>query len=385
MNTQMAIYLDHNASSPLLPSARKEVTLALDFIGNPSSVHGVGRKLGTLIERARDKVAKASGAERDQVVFTGSATEAITQAIVGGCRKFGIGKIITTAGEHAATLKAAEMTGLPVVELALLPNGQIDFDKLSNAVSSAEQSDQILLVAVHAVNNETGVVQPIEAIDALVGPSRHLLFVDAVQSFGKRPLDFAARATDMMAISAHKIGGPAGVGALLMKPHCNEVRIIPGGGQEQGRRGGTASAPLIAGFGAAAENFEAEYDSESIFQLSETLEQGLKELREDVVIFGKTVERAGNVTNFAVPGLTASVATMGLDLEGIAISSGSACSSGKVGRSHVLTAMGVAPDLADCGLRVSLGWSSDLNDVNAFLSAFAKVLERHKKEKERAA
>jgi len=385
MNGQMAIYLDHNASAPLLPQSRVAILDALALTGNPSSVHGFGRALSTIIERARESVAKTCGAERDQVVFTGSATESITQAIVGGCNALGIDKVVTSAGEHAAVVKAAEATGLPVQLVDLLPNGLVDLAGFAKAINEANDNDQLVLVAVQAVNNETGVVQPIEAVEALVGPTRHFLFVDGVQAFCKRPLDFAARASDMMAISAHKIGGPAGVGALLVKPHCNEVRLIPGGGQEQGRRGGTASAALIAGFGAAAEEFGLKYDADAISQLVSALETGLKDLRDDVIIFGDEVERVGNVVNFAVPGLTASVATMGLDLEGVAISSGSACSSGKVGRSKVLQAMGVSRELAECGLRASFGWSSNLNDVNGFLKAFTLVLERNDKEKGRAA
>jgi len=383
--THSDVYLDHNASTQLLDSARACIVAALDSTGNPSSVHGAGRVLRSMVEKARDQVAKAAGAERKHVVFTGSATEALTQAIAGGALALGFDQIIVSAGEHAAVLKAAEMTGLPVIQTALTGEGRIDVDALAAAVAAASAAGQVALVAVHAVNNETGVIQPVGEIEALVGPTPHFLLVDAVQAFGKQELDFAARAADMMAISAHKIGGPAGVGALLMKPHCDVAKLIPGGGQEQNRRGGTESAALIAGFGAAAEAFAGAYDAKAIAALTEDLTMGLKALAPEMVVFGAGAERMGNVVNFAVPGVKASVAMMGLDLEGVAVSSGSACSSGKVGRSHVLAAMGIAPELADCALRVSLGWPSTSEDVNRFLKAFEKVLGQQRRSAGRAA
>jgi cysteine desulfurase len=379
------VYLDHNASAPLLPEAREAMLAALDLTGNPSSVHGHGRALSNLIEDARDRVAALAGAERGQVVFTGSATEAITQAIVGGVKPLGIDAIVISAGEHAAVSKAAEATGLPVTPIALDGDGAIRLDDLAERVSQADAGRERLLVALHAVNNETGVVQPVHRIEAMVGPTQHYLFIDAVQAFGKLPLEFQARPTDMMAISAHKIGGPVGVGALLVKAHADGVRLIPGGGQEQNRRGGTESAALIAGFGAAATKFGARYDAKAVAAFRDTIETGLRTLTPDLAVFGEETERLGNVTNFAVPGLKASVAMMGLDLMGLSVSSGSACSSGKVSRSHVLMAMGVSPELAECALRVSLGWSSTGEDVTAFLEGFAEVLYRHQRRQGRAA
>src|SRR5690554_4592697 len=221
--TKAAIYLDHNAASPLLPEARAALVAALDFTGNASSVHGHGRALRNLIDTARSQVAALAGAERKQVVFTGSATEAITQAIAGGAKVFAVSAIVISAGEHAAVQKAAEMTGLPVITIGLLGDGRIDLDQLATVVAEA-QGD--LLVALHWVNNETGVIQPMDRINALVGPTRHTLFIDAVQAFGKLPLEFAASAPDMMAVSGHKIGAPAGIGALLVKAHADTVRLI---------------------------------------------------------------------------------------------------------------------------------------------------------------
>lgn len=378
-------YLDHNASAPLLPEARDAIVGALALTGNPSSVHGHGRALRGLIDGARASVAKLAGATREQVVFTGSATEAITQAIVGGAKALGVGGIVISAGDHAAVLKAAEATGLPVTQVGLGADGCIKVDEIAAAMARAEQFAAKLLVAVHLVNNETGVIQPVDRIEVLVGASPHYLFVDAVQAFGKVALEFAARPPDMMAVSAHKIGGPAGVGALLMKGHADQVRLIPGGGQETGRRGGTESAALIAGFGAAAAAFPDKFYAANTTALIDKAEQGLRALASDVVIFGEGADRIGNTSNFAVLGLKNSVAMMGLDLKGISISSGAACSSGKVGPSHVLKAMGVLAELSECAMRLSVGWNSTEADIEAFLDGFSEVLERHRQRRGKAA
>jgi len=371
-------YLDHNASAPLLPEARDAIVATLALTGNPSSVHGHGRALRAVIDKARTSVAKLAGATREQVVFTGSATEAITQAIVGGAKALGVGGIVVSAGDHTAALKAAEATGLPVTTVGLDRDGQIEVDEIAAAMQRADILGHRLLVAVHLVNNETGVIQPVDRIEVLVGASPHYLFVDAVQAFGKLDLEFQSRAPDMMAVSAHKIGGPAGIGALLVKGHADEVRLIPGGGQETGRRGGTEAAALIAGFGTAAEIFPERLHAAGVDALIAMAETGLRRMAPDVVIFGEHAPRIGNVGNFAVPGLKNAVAMMGLDLKGISISSGSACSSGKVGPSHVLKAMGVPAELGDCALRLSVGWNSTEADIAAFLDGFGEVLQRHR-------
>ena len=378
-------YLDHNASAPLLPEARDAIVAALGLVGNPSSVHSHGRVLRALVDESRAQVAKLAGATREQVVFTGSATEAITQAIIGGAKALGVGGIVVSAGDHTAALKAAEATGLPVTIVGLDADGYIKIDEIAGAMARADQLGAKLLVAVHLVNNETGVIQPVDRIEVLVGASPHYLFVDAVQAFGKMTLEFRTRAPDMLAISAHKIGGPAGVGALLMKGHADQVRLIPGGGQETGRRGGTEAAALIAGFGAAADAFADRFYRANVSELVRTAEEGMRNMAPDLVIFGETAERIGNVSNFAVPGLKSAVAMMGLDLKGISISSGSACSSGKVGPSHVLKAMGVPAELSECAMRLSVGWNSTEADIAAFLAGFSEVLGRHRERRTKAA
>ena len=377
--TKDNIYLDHNASAPLLPLAKQEIIAALELAGNPSAIHSSGRVLADIIEKARKNIALATGAKTSQVVFTGSATESITQAIVGGARELKIDKIIITQGEHAAALKAAKISGVETIELFLLDNGYIDVAQLKSIIEDIDKDNQTALICVHHVNNETGIIQPLKEIEAIIGASKHYLFVDAVQSFGKLELDFASSPIDMMAISSHKIGGPVGIGALLMKSHCDAVCLIPGGGQEKNRRGGTLSAPLIAGFGAAAIEFPKKYNTKLIAELVGKLETGLKNLKPEVVIFAQNSNRMGNIVNFAIPNLSASVALMGLDLEGVEVSSGSACSSGKVTYSHVLCAMGISPLLATGRLRVSLGWNSTEKDIEGFLIAFEKVLKAHEK------
>lgn len=378
-------YLDHNASAPLLPEAKAAMLAALEFTGNPSSVHFHGRALRNAIEAARAQVAKLAGAEAAQVVFTGSATEAITQAIVAGAKALNVDAIVVSAGDHAAVLKAADATGLPVRRIGLDADGRIKVEEIAEAVRKADSVGLRLLVAVHLVNNETGVIQPVDAIEVIVGPTPHFLFVDAVQAFGKLSLDFAARAPDMMAVSAHKIGGPAGVGALLMKGHADQVRLIPGGGQETGRRGGTESAALIAAFGAAAAAFPALYAAAGPDALVAEAEAGMRLIAPELVVFGEAADRIGNTSNFAVPGLKNSVAMMGLDLLGLSVSSGSACSSGKVGPSHVLDAMAVSADLGGGAMRLSLGWNTKKHDIEAYLEGFGEVVGRHLSRHGRAA
>lgn len=373
---RQAVYLDHNAAAPLLPEAWAALLAALELTGNASSVHSHGRALRDQIETARGQVAVLAGADSKQVVFTGSATEAITQAIVGGARTFAADAVVFSGGEHAAVTKAAEATGLPATAIGLFPDGSVDLEQLSARLVEADEKGETLLVALHWVNNETGVVQPIGRINAMVGPTRHTLFIDAVQALGKLPLEFAASAPDMMAVSGHKIGAPAGIGALLVKGHADTVRLIPGGGQEQGRRGGSPATALIAAFGAAAAAYPQHYEAAGVPALLERLEVGLRSIAADTVFFG--ADRIGNTTNFAVPGVQNTTAMMALDLAGLSVSSGSACSSGKVGPSHVLAAMGVAPELAQCALRVSLGWSTTAEDVDAFLAGYQSILSRQR-------
>ncbi|MCF6303179.1 MAG: aminotransferase class V-fold PLP-dependent enzyme [Devosiaceae bacterium] len=370
------IYLDHNASTSLLSPAHNAMVELMDVTGNPSSVHANGRVLANAIETARSLVGDLAGASREQVVFTGSATEAITQAIVGGVRHFGIGRVVVGATEHQGVHGAAQISGAQVEVLGVDGNGAIDIGALAHAIEDADRADQVLLIAIQWVNNETGVIQDIEKIGKLVGSGRHILFVDGVQRFGKMPIGFDASAIDMMAVSAHKMGGPAGVGALLVKENCNEVRLIPGGGQEQGRRGGTPSAMLIAGFGAAAGAVRNALSMKKLSKWMELFESQVLALGPDVVVFGRKASRLGLVCNFSMPGISSETALIGLDLKGICVSAGSACSSGKIAASKVLEAMGVSPDIANCALRVSAGWNTTKQDIDDAMNAIAQIYAR---------
>lgn len=370
------IYLDHCATTPVLPAARDAMIASLDIKGNASSVHADGRKARALIESARRDVALLAGANAKQVVFTGSASEAITQAIVGGVKALGIDLIVASAGEHKAVHSAAEIAGVPTQKFGLLASGELDFAQLKINLDAADEKNETVLVAAHHVNNETGVIQDVARLGAIVGASPHFLFVDAVQAFGKMDIDFSSSAADMMAFSAHKIGGPQGVGALLVKSHCDTVKLIPGGGQEIGRRGGTEALNLIAGFGAAAKTFGQELNLAKCVDLIGHFERKLREICPNAVIFGEEATRTGIVTNFALPGFAHNVSLMQLDLNGISISSGSACASGKVSRSHVLDAMQVDDGLSECALRMSVGWTSQISDVEQFLLALEKILNK---------
>lgn len=358
------------------------MSVAMQMTGNPSSVHGEGRALQNVIEKARSLVAEIAGAKRSEVVFTGSATEAITQAIVGGVRQFKFDRIIISAGEHMAVKSAAEMCDCTVEVISLTAEGRIDLAMLGLLLSEADVAKETVLVALHMVNGETGVIQPVDEIIELVGPSPHILFFDAVQAIGKLKVDFSSRPIDMMAISAHKIGGPAGIGALVMKEHCNDVKLIPGGGQEFGRRGGTQSSILIAGFGGACSAIARKLDTKFMGDLIAKFEAGLRAFKPDAVIFGKGAKRVGTVSNFSLPGISRETVLIGLDLLGISVSAGSACSSGKTSVSPVLISMGVKKEIAECALRLSVGWSSTHEDIDRAIEAIAKICAQFEEKNE---
>ncbi|HUV32637.1 MAG TPA: aminotransferase class V-fold PLP-dependent enzyme [Devosiaceae bacterium] len=372
MKSRSRSYLDHNASAPLLPAARDVLTEVLDMTGNPSSVHAEGRALREIVEQGREAVARAAGMRAERVVFTGSATEALTQAIAGAAAIGRIDRIVVSAGEHQAALRAAEAAQVPFESVPLLASGEIDLGALRRVIGA--HAGERLLVAVHQVNNETGVVQSLGEIEAMLAATPHLLVVDAVQGFGRLATDFDASRADMTAVSGHKIGGPAGIGALIVKPGCDDIRLIPGGGQQQGRRGGTESAALSAAFGAAAEAAPRAFDLQRLATFSAAIEAAILERVPDGVIFGRDAERVGTTVNFAMPGLQSATALIGFDLAGVSLSAGSACSSGKVAKSHVLKAMRVPDALAECALRVSVGWSTTHDDVARFTAALETVL-----------
>lgn len=368
-------YLDHNATSPLRDESRAALQHALSLGGNPSSVHGQGRAARAVIERARDQVAALVGAPARDLIFTSGGTEANALALWGavqGAAEAGarITRLFVSAIEHDSVLTnaaaiAERMPGVRLETIPVMGNGVIDLDALRVLLREGKGR---ALVAVMAANNETGVIQPLADIAALLKEHEGYLFVDAVQAAGKITFEFQA---DYLSLSAHKIGGPQGTGALVVREGAPLSPTILGGGQERGQRAGTENVAGIAGFGAAAGVAHP-----IVSTLRDRFETELTRIAPDAVIFGAGVERLPNTSNFALPGVAAETAVMALDLEGVMISSGSACSSGKVRPSHVLRAMGVSETLAASALRISFGWNSTDADVDAAITAISHLLSR---------
>jgi cysteine desulfurase len=368
-------YLDHNATSPLRPEARAAMERALGA-ANPSSVHAEGRKARALVEEARAKVAKLANTDAQNVIFTSGGTEAnalaLHAAIYGSAEKEArLTRIFVSAIEHDSVRANANalierFAGLRLETLPVLANGTLDLEALRIALREGKGR---ALIAVMAANNETGVIQPIAEASKLAREAGALLMVDAIQAAGKVPLAFNA---DYITISSHKLGGPQGAGALIVKPGVPFAPQILGGGQERGHRAGTENVAAIAGFGAAAEIVS------NVSPLRDRFESALKQIASDVIIFGEGAPRLSNTSNFALPGILAETAVMALDLDGVMISSGAACSSGKVKPSHVLAAMGVNEDISRCALRVSFGWNSVQADADAAIASLSKLLARAK-------
>jgi cysteine desulfurase len=369
------VYADYNAGAPLRPAARERMLAALDAGGNASSVHGDGRRAKAFIEQAREDLGQALCARAQDIVFTSGATEALHLALA-GAKAAGAGPaLILSALEHDALAEGADALWPGAQTAPALAGGVIDFGALRALVRAAGASP---LVALQLANNETGALQPVKAAAALVHEAGGYLLVDAAQAFGKIAVDGADLGADYLVVSSHKIGGPPGAGALVLG--CNAPFTPPhrGGGQEQGRRPGTENAPAIAGFGAAAIAAISDLEAADarVRQQRDHFEAGLRARFADVTIFAEDSERLGNTSLFAVPGLRAEAALIALDLEGVSLSSGAACSSGKVRASRVLKAMGVAPDLAACALRASFGWATSFADVERALAALSHVSTR---------
>ncbi len=375
-------YLDHNATSPLRPESLSAMTHALSISGNPSSVHANGRAARAIVEEARERVAALAGARAEQVIFTSGATESNNLALVGAAEgslsdDSRITRLFVSAIEHNSILVAADRLAerFPWVRVARLPvtaNGVIDLEALRVALREGKGRT---LVAIMAANNETGMVQPVAEISRLAREAGALLLVDAVPAAGKMPLDFSL--CDYMTLSAHKLGGPQGIGALIVADGAPLAPQLVGGGQQKGLRAGTENLSGIAGFGAAAHSLrDAEGERARLAHLTDHFEQALKRAIPEATVFGEGAKRLCSTTCFAVHGVTAETALIGLDLDGVMMSSGSTCSSGKVAISHVLLAMGVDEALAACALRASFGWSSTMDDVTAAVASLVKLHER---------
>ena len=336
--------------------------------GNASSVHCFGREARAAIERARGAVARLAGAAPADLVFTSGGTEANHLALLGAGRN----RVLVSAGEHAAVLEARP----DAQRVALDRDGRVDLADLERRL---QETQEPALVAVMLANNETGVVQPLAEVVALARAAGALVHCDAVQAAGKLPLDLVDLGVDSLALSAHKLGGPQGVGALATRPGLALAAIQRGGGQERKLRSGTENLPGIAGFGVAAEAACAGLDAMAgLASLRDRLERGLRDLAPTVQVFGSEVARLPNTSCFAVPGLAGETQVIALDLAGVAVSAGSACSSGKVEPSHVLLAMGADALTAASAIRVSLGWDSRDEDVTGFLRAWGQFYRRNR-------
>ena len=378
------VYLDWNATTPLRTEARQAMSDALDLPGNASSVHAEGREARKWIEGARAAVAKAVGTVPRNVVFTSGGTEANALALAPNLRR-GTGpaveRLVVSAIEHASVLSGGRFQREQIETAGVTPAGVVDLDHLRQLLRVSPPA----LVSVMLANNETGAIQPIADVAEIVHAAEGVLHVDAIQAFGKIPLDMAETGADLLTLSAHKIGGPKGVGALVLSEGLSGLEpLLRGGGQELSRRAGTENVAGIAAFGAAAAAAMAALSAEGgrLRALQERLEHGLR-LTPDVIVFSSSVQRLPNTTLFTVPGLKAETAVIGFDLAGIAVSSGSACSSGKVQPSHVLKAMGFEAEIAQGAVRLSMGWSTRDADVDRCLEGWRKLADNLLKDQRR--
>jgi cysteine desulfurase len=371
------IYLDWNATAPLRDEARRAMLGALNLPGNASSVHAEGREARRWIEAARAAVANAVGAVPRNVVFTSGGTEANALALAPGLKADGapaVERLVVSAIEHASVLAGGRFSERAVVRLKVTRDGVVDLDHLRDLLRAGSPA----LVSIMLANNETGAVQPIAEAAEIVHAAGGLLHVDAVQALGKISVDMRALGADLLALSAHKIGGPKGVGALVLSEGLTGLEPLQrGGGQELSRRAGTENVAAIAGLGAAVTTATTDLPAETarIQALRQRLENGLRQTP-NMTIFSEAVLRLHNTVLFTVPGLRAETAVIGFDLAGIAVSSGSACSSGKVQPSHVLQAMGFDPEIAQGAVRLSMGWSTRDADVDLCLEAWRSLAGR---------
>ncbi len=401
----MTLYFDHNATAPLHPAARAAMCAAMDVVGNPSSVHSAGQQARGIVERARAQVAKALNVDEKGIVFTASGTEANNMVLTPHWRGCGydlpLSCMLCAATEHVSVINGSHFAPELCFSIPVDAHGRVLPNVLrGELVKLAAQFDVPPLVSIQLANNETGVIQNIPELAAIVHEFGALLHVDASQGLGRIPIDMQTLGADIVTASAHKCGGPLGVGIIARRSHKMELAqsLIRGGGQEGGQRAGTQNVPAIAGLGAllpsplAGEGGQrpdegyktTQQDNPSPFAALLPLPQGAREHIEHsllttfptAIIFGQNAPRLPNTTLFAIPGITAEKALMAFDIAGVALSSGSACSSGKVGKSHVLKAMGVADELAACAIRISTGWNTTQDEITKFLTVAHTVLTR---------
>ncbi len=388
--TPERVYLDYNASAPLLAVARDAQVMALEA-GNPSSVHAEGRAARRIVEQARADVAALVGADPANVIFTSGATEAAATLVTGSWRMgrspLRVGRLYTSASDHPCILRGGSISPEARTVIAVDRDGVVDLGALDAALAAHDRSAHgPALVAIHAANNETGVIQPIAEIAAIAKAAGGISVFDAVQSTGKVPVDLSNISADFLILSSHKIGGPKGVGAIVAAGGVLMPEpLVSGGGQERGHRAGTENVAGIAGFGAAAREALATLgQSGHLVVLRDRIEAAILEVAPDATIYGRGArERLPNTVFFSVPGVKTETAQIGFDLAGIALSAGSACFSGKVGASHVLTAMGFGDQHG--ALRVSIGRGTTPAHVERFAEVLRQVVERAAKAERRVA
>ena len=360
-------YFDWNASAPMRPEARDAMAAAMDVTGNPSSVHAEGRRARSLVERAREDVAALVGSSPAEVVFTSGATEANAWALGGAG---GWETILLSGIEHDSVRAAAQISGARLVDMPAGPDGRARIESLARYAPDRDTLGRAL-VTLQMANNETGVLQPVANTASFAREHGLSFHTDATQAAGRVPIDFAGLGADLLSISSHKLGGPKGVGALVIRDGATIAPLIAGGGQERRRRAGTENVAAIAGFGAAAS--AARKDVERINDLAarrDAIERGLIEFTPECFVIGRSSPRLANTVCIAWPGRSAETLVIKLDLAGVAVSAGSACSSGKVGSSHVLEAMGLAADVAKSAIRVSFGSTTSDRDIERLLAAW---------------
>jgi len=374
------IYLDHNATSPLRPAAREAMTGVLTETGNASSVHREGRAARSRIERARQRIAAVVGADAEAVIFTSGATEAITLALSPEIELSGrpvcCDVLLISGIEHPAVRAGGRFSEDQIEIIPVDRAGLVDLTTLAAMLTRHRNSKRRAFVSIIAANNETGVIQPLCEIATLVHAAEGIFHIDAVQIVGRYSFDLAASGADLISISSHKLGGPQGVGALIARDANTRIPpLLRGGGQERGARAGTENVAGIVGFGAAAENVALLMAEETahVASLRDKLETGINSIASDAVILSDAALRIPNTTCFAVPGILAETAVIAFDLEGVAVSAGSACSSGKVGSSLTLAAMKIEPEISRAAVRASLGWNSTEADVVRFLEVFSRI------------
>ena len=377
------IYLDWNATAPLLPAARDAVLRAMDMDGNPSSVHKEGRGIKAEVEAARRSVAALVGASPPNVVFTSGATEAANLALSPdykmGRSPLSFSHLYVSAVEHPAIREGGRFQKSSVTEIPVTPDGLIDLVALEQLISAHDRASGLPMVAIMLANNETGIIQPVSEAARIVAAHGGILVVDAVQAVGRIPVSIEDLGADFVILSSHKLGGPKGAGALVSRGEVMMPKaLIHGGGQEKGHRSGTENPSALAGFGAAAQAaaINLTVRNLAIAVLRDRFEAGIRNAAPDVIIHGAGRERLSNTSFFSLPGLKSETGQIAFDIEGVALSAGSACSSGKVGESHVLLAMGFDPKLG--ALRMSLGPTVTADEIDTAVSVFGKIAARRK-------